>query len=99
MFCRYCGKKLDNGVTECDACGCYVGYPPTNVFAILGFIFSILGGILGLAFSLCGLSRAQKMGGEGAMMAKIGFAVSLVVMCLEVILLGLVIAEIAEKAM
>lgn len=33
------------------------------------------------------------MGGEGAMMAKIGFAISLVVMCLEVILLGLVIAK------
>ena len=47
-------------------------------------------------FSLCGLSRAQKMGGEGAMMAKIGFAVSLVVMCLEVILLVL---GIAKKAM
>ena len=42
--------------------------------------FSFLGGILGFVFSLCGLSRAQKTGGEGAMMAKIGFAVSLVAM-------------------
>ena len=59
--------------------------------------FSFLGGILGFVFSLCGLSRAQKMGGEGAIMAKIGFAVSLVLMCLEVILLGLVIAENAMQ--
>lgn len=66
------------------------------MYAILGLIFSFLGGILGFVFSLCGLSRAQKMGGEGAMMAKIGFAVSLVVMCLEVILLVL---GIAKKAM
>lgn len=95
MFCRYCGKKLDNGVTECDACGCYVGYPPTNVFAILGFIFSILGGILGLAFSLCGISRAQKLGGEGAMMAKVGFVISLVEITVEVVLGILAIAAAA----
>ncbi len=37
------------------------------------------------------------MGGEGAMMAKIGFAVSLVAMCLEVILLVLGIAENAMQ--
>ena len=95
MFCRYCGKKLDNGVTECDACGCYVGYPPTNVFAILGFIFSILGGILGFAFSLCGISRAQKLGGEGAMMAKVGFVISLVEITVEVVLGILAIAAAA----
>ena len=96
MFCRYCGKELDKSATECDGCGCYVGNPPTNVYAILGLIFSFLGGILGLVFSLCGINRAQKLGGEGAIMAKIGFAVSLVLMCLEVILFVL---GIAEKAM
>lgn len=51
---------------------------------------------IGFCVFSCGLSRAQKMGGEGAIMAKIGFAVSLVLMCLEVILLVL---GIAEKAM
>lgn len=71
--------------------------PATNVYAILGLIFSFLGGISGFVFSLCGLSRAQKTGGEGAMMAKIGFAVSLVVMCSEVILLVLGIAENAMQ--
>lgn len=95
MFCRYCGKELDKSATECDACGCYVGYPPTNVFAILGFIFSILGGILGLAFSLCGISRAQKLGGEGATMAKVGFVISLVEITAEVVLRVLAIAAAA----
>ena len=71
--------------------------PATNVYAILGLIFSFLGGILGFVFSLCGLSMAQKTGGEGAMMAKSGFAVSLVAMCLEVILLVLGIAENAMQ--
>ena len=97
MFCKHCGKKLDDSATKCYSCGCDVNSPATNVYAILGLIFSFLGGILGFVFSLCGLSRAQKMGGEGAMMAKIGFAVSLVAMCLEVILLVLGIAENAMQ--
>ena len=97
MFCKHCGKELDDSATKCYSCGCEVKSPATNVYAILGLIFSFLGGIQGIVFSLCALSRAQKMGGEGAMMAKIGFAVSLVVMCLEVILLVLGIAEIAMQ--
>ena len=97
MFCKHCGKELDDSATKCYSCGCDVNSPATNVYAILGLIFSFLGGILGFVFSLCGLSRAQKMGGEGAMMAKIGFAVSLIVMCLEVILLVLGIAENAMQ--
>ena len=36
--------------------------PATNVYAILGLIFSFLGGISGFVFSLCGLSMAQKTG-------------------------------------
>lgn len=61
----------------------------------LGLIFSFLGGILGFVFSLCGLSRAQKLGGEGAMMAKVGFVISLVEITAEVVLGVLAIAAAA----
>ena len=95
MFCKHCGKELDDSAAKCYSCGCGVNSPATNVYAILGLIFSFLGGILGFVFSLCGLSRAQKMGGEGATMAKVGFVISLVEITAEVVLVVLAIAAAA----
>lgn len=50
---------------------------------------------MGFVFSICGINRAQKLGGEGAMMAKVGFVISLVEITAEVVLGVLAIAAAA----
>jgi hypothetical protein len=49
-----------------------------NAFAILGFIFSFFVPLLGLIFSIIGLSKAKKMNGKGRGLAAWGLALSII---------------------
>lgn len=84
MYCRYCGKKINDNERECKACGAYVGFPPTNVYAILGMIFSFLLSVLGIVFASYGLQTARKLGGEGETMSKVALVISIILTTVEV---------------
>lgn len=105
MYCRNCGRWLDDKATRCPTCGTLTGNidpastsapaPKTNTLAIVGFILSILScfftplGVPGLVLSSIGLSRAKKLGGSGKSMAIIGIIVSIAIMLFQVIFLVL----------
>ena len=81
MFCKHCGRKLDEKAVVCTHCGC-----PTDtrsaeesgsgaVFALLGFFVPLAGLILYLIFQDSAPKRARSAG-KGAL---IGAAVRIVV--------------------
>ena len=66
----------------------------TNVFAILGFIFSFLIPLLGLIFSIVGLSKAKKMGGKQKGLAIAGLIISIISIVILIIYIILVAGTI-----
>ncbi|MBR5082519.1 MAG: FHA domain-containing protein [Bacteroidales bacterium] len=50
----------------------------TNIFAILGFVFAFVFSLLGLVFSIVGLSKANKMGGKQKGLAIAGLIISII---------------------
>ena len=60
----------------------------SNVFAILGFIFAFVFPILGLIFSIIGLSKAKKMGGKQKGLAIAGLIISIVSIVITIIYLA-----------
>ena len=80
MFCKKCGKKLDDGVTFCSACGTWIGVntvvvqppsaPKTNYWGITALILSIVlgcgcAGVIPFIFSMIGLIYAKDNDGAG----------------------------------
>ncbi|MBQ8427220.1 MAG: zinc ribbon domain-containing protein [Clostridia bacterium] len=55
MYCRNCGKEVDDNAIACPHCGCAVtrqrsgyGEPKTGIGALLGLFLGIIGLIIGL---------------------------------------------------
>ena len=66
MFCKNCGKEIDNNAFVCPHCGVKVATAEpqkeeTNVFAGLSYL-GILIPLLGWIFGGIGLSKAKKTG-------------------------------------
>ena len=85
MYCKKCGKEIDNEAVICVHCGCATGNiyvaiddAPSVLFAILGFLFPIVGLILFLAFKNSKPLKARSAG-KGAL---IGFCLNVFVTCL-----------------
>lgn len=81
MFCKNCGKMIDNNAYVCPHCGVKVTVDEpkqetTNVFAGLSYL-GILIPLLGWIFGGIGLSKAQKTG-TGAGLSIGGLIVSTV---------------------
>ncbi|MCD7729356.1 MAG: zinc ribbon domain-containing protein [Clostridia bacterium] len=85
MYCRNCGKELDDSATFCPHCGVptdnYI--PPetnfstaTNVCAIVGFILSFFVVIAGLVISIIGYKKAPEYNGNGKGLAIAGIIIS-----------------------
>lgn len=85
MFCKNCGREIDNRAETCPYCGCptdkYIfseerqGDKPSMGFSVLGFLFPLLGLILYLVWKDDKPLRAKSVG-KGALT---GFIVSVVV--------------------
>lgn len=90
MFCKNCGKEIDDKAAVCIHCGVptansqpqqvVVTTPPTNSFAIAGLILSFFsfGALIGLILSIIGLkkSRLPEYNGNGKGIAIAGIVLS-----------------------
>ena len=91
MYCKYCGKSIDDDSKYCVNCGNNMnnnfggtisGDAPSKAFAILGFFVPIVGLILYAIFETKQPQRA-KSAGKGAL---IGFITKVVICIVSVIL-------------
>ena len=83
MFCKNCGKEIDDKAVVCPYCGVQVGEvrqqrSSTNVVAIVGFIFAFLMPLVGLICSIIGKNNVEECGGNGKALATAGIAISIV---------------------
>lgn len=64
MFCTNCGSEIDANTNVCPKCGSQqqkeVKKSPSAAIAVLSVVFGVLGGWLGLVFSIIGLKMYEK---------------------------------------
>ena len=69
MFCKNCGKEIDDKADVCIYCGVKVDkvspQPEGNGMAVAGFVCSFFIPLLGWIFGGIGLARSGKRGGKG----------------------------------
>ncbi len=97
MFCKNCGKELDDRAVICPYCGVPTGVSEdnkiydyqatrTNGYAIAGFVLSFFIALLGLIFSIIGLRKVDEYNsGKGFSIA--GIVISIVSMVLYFIVI------------
>ena len=100
MFCKHCGKEIDDEAVICPNCGVQVGdlspqKNTTNILAIIGFILAFIMPIAGLACSIIGKKQAETCGGNGKTLASAGIVISVIAIVLYLII---VIASVAMAA-
>lgn len=85
MYCRNCGKEIDNGAYICPFCGVRTVAQQTNTapgatngMAIAGLICAFFMPLLGFIFGCVGLSKSKSMNGEGKGMSIAAIAISLI---------------------
>lgn len=96
-FCKNCGNQIDDDAQFCGKCGAANNVPTvnyqqnvgangeSNVWGILAIVFSCLGGILGLIFSIVSLC-VYKPGSPNRKLGWIGFGISMAWIVLTIIL-------------
>lgn len=67
-----------------------------NTFAILGLIFAFIIPLLGLIFSIIGLSKAKTLGGKGKGPATAGLILSILIIVMVIVIYAVVIAGAAS---
>ena len=97
MFCKNCGKEIDDRAVVCPYCGVQVGgldaaQEKTNTLAIVGFILSFFIAIAGLVCSIIALKQAPSFGGNGKGLATAGIVISIVAIVIAVIYIFIVVA-------
>ncbi len=89
MYCKHCGKEIDDKAIVCPYCGVQVGQisapPKTNTLAIIGFIFAFIMPLVGLICSILGRKNAAECGGNGRGLATAGLIISIVWMAIALI--------------
>ncbi len=70
MYCKKCGRLVDDNATFCPDCGCATNPNSTNNnqkngMAIAGFVCSFFIPLLGWIFGGIGLSRSFSRNGKG----------------------------------
>lgn len=104
MYCKNCGKVIDERAFVCPYCGVQTGNNAsaannqTNVLAIVGFVLAFLVPIAGLICSIIGKREAPKYGGNGKGLATAGIVISIVEMALAVILIIIYIIVVVIAA-
>lgn len=88
MFCKYCGKQIDDRAVICPGCGIptehRAGGNELNTFAIMGFIFAFFIPLAGLILSIIGYRKAKEThSGQGFALA--GIIIGAVAIALEFI--------------
>ena len=102
MFCKNCGKEIDDNAAICPHCGVVVNsaqFQPvkqeTNTIAIVGFILSFFTALIGLIVSCVGLKRSKELGGNGR-----GFAIAgIIIGGLEIALIVIIYIAVIGAAL
>ena len=90
MFCKNCGKEINNNAVVCPHCGTandnltqsankYQVVHRSNGLAVAGFVLSlIMGGLISLIISICGYTKSQEpeYDGDGRGLAIAGIVIS-----------------------
>ena len=97
MFCKNCGKEIDDKAAICIYCGVPTSesekprqQEATNIWAIVGFILSFFISVAGLVCSIIGYKHAPEFGGNGKGFALAGIIISATSMA--VTFLGLILS-------
>ena len=98
MFCKNCGKEIDDKAAFCVHCGVAVEQKSenteTNVLAIVGFILSFFIALAGLICSILGYKRAPELGGKGKSLALAGIIISIAAMVIAALTCIIAIASV-----
>ena len=99
MFCRICGKEINDQAVICPNCGCETGKKtvvtkeadaPSTGFGVLGYFFPLIGLILYLVWKSDYPLRAKSTG-KGAL---IGVIVSVTITVLSYVFIGALIGGV-----
>ena len=98
MFCKNCGREIDDKAIVCPHCGVAVSReamtlssPKTNTLAIVGFVLSFFVAIAGLVCSIIARKQCKERGEGGAGLALAGIIISAVSMAIAFIYLIVVV--------
>lgn len=87
MYCKNCGREIDDKAYVCVHCGVLVGERQTakpqsegNALAIVGFVLSFLIPIAGLVCSILGYNKAKNEGLPYQKLAYAGIIISVIVL-------------------
>lgn len=104
MFCKNCGKEINDDAVICPNCGVQVrqfqnekdvrAQSNENTIAVVGFVFSFLIAIVGLICSIVGFKNAVKEGAPHKGLALAGIIISAVSMVLAFIIYIAVFAAV-----
>lgn len=103
MYCKNCGKEINNNAYVCPNCGVLVKSAPTEVVAkkesntkaLVGFILAFFLPIVGLILGIMGLKASNEMNGEGKGLSIAAIIISSVSMVLSIILTILYVAALS----
>ncbi len=94
MYCKNCGKEIDDNSIYCSHCGArqdysqntylYVGFE-NKVWGILSIVFAFLMPVLGIVFGVIGLSTYKDQ--ENRKLCKIGIGIVIAEFVLAIILM------------
>ena len=89
MYCKNCGKEIDNNAYVCPYCGFKTveTKPETNGMAIAGLVCAFFIPLLGLIFGCIGLQKSKELGGEGRGMSIAAIVISVVWMVIAVLII------------
>ena len=99
MFCKNCGKEINDNAAICPHCGVQVQplkqtNGETNTIAVVGFVFSFLFALVGLICSIAGYKKAVKEGAPHKGLALAGIIISAASMIIALILYVTVFASV-----
>ncbi|MDE6001119.1 MAG: zinc ribbon domain-containing protein [Clostridia bacterium] len=100
MFCKNCGKEINDNAVVCPHCGVQVASVQTtsnasnesNTMAIIGFVFAFLMPLVGLICSIIGYKRAKNEGMNNKGLALAGIIISAIAIGTYVILFISIVA-------
>lgn len=103
MFCKNCGKEVDDNAVVCPHCGVQLAQMDSNkssnencTMAIVGFILSFFISIAGLICSIIGYKKCKDENLNGKGFAIAGIIISAVSMVISVIYAIIIIGALGS---
>ncbi|MDE6597696.1 MAG: DUF4190 domain-containing protein [Clostridia bacterium] len=99
MFCKNCGKEINDNAVVCPHCGVQVAHVQvnnsnsneSNTIAIVGFVFAFFMPLIGLICSCIGYKRAKNEGMNNKGLAIAGIVISAIAVGFYVLLFVIIL--------